>query len=103
MEAANKVTSATLTLPPAIAAAPIDATFISTSTESSAPPVVLLHSFDSSCLEFRRVLPLLEQANIESYAIDILGWGFIERRAAMFGASASRRNALPFTRFGSST
>ena len=94
IEAANKVTSASLTLPPAIAAAPIDATFISTSTEkSSAPPVVLLHSFDSSCLEFRRVLPLLEQANLESYAIDILGWGFIETRGNVRSVGVEAKRA----------
>jgi hypothetical protein len=31
----------------------------------SAPPVLLLHGFDSSCLEWRRVAPLLEQDGLE--------------------------------------
>lgn len=39
-------------------------------------PLVLLHGFDSSCLEWRNTLPLLEQAGFETWAIDILGWGF---------------------------
>ncbi|KAL2905407.1 2-hydroxy-6-oxononadienedioate/2-hydroxy-6-oxononatrienedioate hydrolase [Bienertia sinuspersici] len=39
-------------------------------------PVVLLHGFDSSCLEWRSVYPLLEEAGTENWAIDILGWGF---------------------------
>ncbi|KAI3696324.1 hypothetical protein L1987_79337 [Smallanthus sonchifolius] len=39
-------------------------------------PLVLLHGFDSSCLEWRYTLPLLEQAGFETWAIDILGWGF---------------------------
>ncbi|XP_076953451.1 alpha/beta hydrolase domain-containing protein VTE7-like [Bidens hawaiensis] len=39
-------------------------------------PLVLLHGFDSSCLEWRYTLPLLEQAGFEAWAIDILGWGF---------------------------
>lgn len=39
-------------------------------------PVVLLHGFDSSCLEWRRTYPLLEDAGIETWALDILGWGF---------------------------
>jgi hypothetical protein len=72
---------------------------------SSSEPVVLLHGFDryllsvilsffslvlfylfpidflqelsySSCLEWRYVYPLLEDAGVETWAIDILGWGF---------------------------
>ncbi|XP_030514702.1 uncharacterized hydrolase YugF isoform X2 [Rhodamnia argentea] len=39
-------------------------------------PVVLLHGFDSSCLEWRYTYPLLEDAGLETWAIDILGWGF---------------------------
>ncbi|PIM98614.1 putative hydrolase/acyltransferase (alpha/beta hydrolase superfamily) [Handroanthus impetiginosus] len=47
-----------------------------------ANPVVLLHCFDSSCLEWRSAYPLLEDAGLETWAIDILGWGFsdLERR-----------------------
>ncbi len=41
-------------------------------------PIVLLHGFDSSLLEFRRLLPLLgEQRSI--WAIDLLGFGFTDR------------------------
>ncbi|KAL7135667.1 hypothetical protein ABFS83_11G113200 [Erythranthe nasuta] len=45
-------------------------------------PVVLLHCFDSSCLEWRSAYPLLEDAGLEAWAVDILGWGFsdLERR-----------------------
>ena len=40
-------------------------------------PIVLLHGFDSSCLEFRKLAPLLAEAtNCQVYAPDILGWGF---------------------------
>ncbi|XP_068654425.1 alpha/beta hydrolase domain-containing protein VTE7 isoform X1 [Aristolochia californica] len=39
-------------------------------------PVVLLHGFDSSCLEWRFTYPLLEDAGLETWALDILGWGF---------------------------
>ncbi|KAK7400865.1 hypothetical protein VNO78_12173 [Psophocarpus tetragonolobus] len=39
-------------------------------------PIVLLHGFDSSCLEWRYTYPLLEEAGFETWAIDILGWGF---------------------------
>ncbi|XVE83686.1 hypothetical protein DITRI_Ditri16bG0106500 [Diplodiscus trichospermus] len=39
-------------------------------------PVLLLHCFDSSCLEWRRAYPLLEESGLEAWAIDVLGWGF---------------------------
>lgn len=48
-------------------------------------PIVLLHGFDSSAIEFRRVLPLLAQER-ETWAIDMLGFGFTDRdRAPGFG------------------
>lgn len=43
--------------------------------QSSKSPVVLLHGFDSSCLEWRYAYPMLE-AGLETWAVDILGWGF---------------------------
>ncbi|XP_010258065.1 PREDICTED: uncharacterized protein LOC104597956 isoform X2 [Nelumbo nucifera] len=44
--------------------------------QSETNPVVLLHGFDSSCLEWRYTYPLLEEAGLETWAVDILGWGF---------------------------
>ena len=44
-------------------------------------PVMLLHGFDSSSLEFRRLLPLLEQS-LETWAVDLVGWGFSNSGAA---------------------
>ncbi|KAM0839849.1 hypothetical protein ACQ4PT_060047 [Festuca glaucescens] len=44
--------------------------------QQSSDPVVLLHGFDSSCLEWRYTYPLLEEAGLEAWAVDILGWGF---------------------------
>ncbi|KAJ8775200.1 hypothetical protein K2173_020204 [Erythroxylum novogranatense] len=41
-------------------------------------PVVLLHCFDSSCLEWRCTYPSLEEAGLEAWAVDILGWGFCD-------------------------
>ncbi len=46
----------------------------------SATPILLLHGFDSSVLEFRRLLPLLAEQR-ESWAIDLLGFGFTARPA----------------------
>lgn len=45
-------------------------------------PIVLLHGFDSSIFEFRRLLPLLAAEN-ETWAIDLLGFGFTERIPAL--------------------
>ena len=43
-------------------------------------PVLLLHGFDSSVLEFRRLLPMLAAQN-ETWAVDLLGFGFTDRIA----------------------
>ncbi|KAG2454922.1 hypothetical protein HYH02_000751 [Chlamydomonas schloesseri] len=42
-----------------------------------APVVVLLHGFDSSCMEFRRLYPKLA-ASAPTYALDLVGWGFTD-------------------------
>ncbi|MBD2449967.1 alpha/beta hydrolase [Nostoc sp. FACHB-152] len=41
-------------------------------------PILLLHGFDSSILEFRLLLPLLAAKN-ETWAVDLLGFGFTQR------------------------
>jgi pimeloyl-ACP methyl ester carboxylesterase len=43
-----------------------------------ASPIVLLHGFDSSLFEFRRLLPQLGQ-DYPTWAIDLLGFGFTDR------------------------
>ena len=45
--------------------------------DSSGAPFVLVPSFDSSVLEFRRLLPLLE-ARRRTWAVDLVGWGFTD-------------------------
>lgn len=47
---------------------------------NSGSPILLLHGFDSSVLEFRRLLPLLANQN-DTWAVDLLGFGFTERMA----------------------
>lgn len=42
-------------------------------------PLLCLHGFDSSCFEFRRLLPQLAD-HAEARALDFLGFGFTERR-----------------------
>ena len=49
---------------------------------SGGTPILLLHGFDSSVFEFRRLLPLLAAEN-ETWAVDLLGFGFTERLAGI--------------------
>lgn len=59
-------------------------------------PVLLLHGFDSSLLEFRRLLPLLAAKN-ESWAVDLLGFGFTDRVAGIpFSPSAIKTHLYYF-------
>lgn len=46
-----------------------------TPPQPSKPILILLHGFDSSSLEYRRLLPLLSP-HLLTYAVDIPGWGF---------------------------
>lgn len=49
---------------------------------SGGTPILLLHGFDSSVFEFRRLLPLLAADN-ETWAVDLLGFGFTDRIAGI--------------------
>ncbi|XP_027920981.1 uncharacterized protein LOC114179002 isoform X2 [Vigna unguiculata] len=55
---------------------PIMSSCVKPMIQNKENPVVLLHGFDSSCLEWRYTYPLLEEAGYETWAFDILGWGF---------------------------
>ncbi len=55
---------------------PIPTTYVCQRTEGT--PIVLLHGFDSSLLEFRRLFPLLVEAN-QTWSLDLLGFGFTQR------------------------
>ncbi len=54
----------------------INTTFLSKGQGDT--PILLLHGFDSSIFEFRRLLPLLANKN-ETWAVDLLGFGFTDR------------------------
>ena len=41
-------------------------------------PILLIHGFDSSQLEFRRLWPLLSQQR-QTWTVDLLGFGFSDR------------------------
>ncbi|MCV3216883.1 alpha/beta hydrolase [Plectonema radiosum NIES-515] len=55
---------------------PITTTYVQKG--SGGTPILLIHGFDSSLLEFRRLLPLLAENN-DTYAVDLLGFGFTDR------------------------
>lgn len=49
---------------------------------SGGTPILLLHGFDSSLLEFRLILPLLAEQT-ETWSVDLLGFGFTDRPAKL--------------------
>lgn len=55
---------------------PIVTTYVQSG--SGGTPLLLIHGFDSSVLEYRRLLPLLVEHH-ETWAIDLLGFGFTDR------------------------
>lgn len=59
-------------------------------------PILLLHGFDSSVFEFRRLLPLLAAEN-ETWTVDLLGFGFTERLAGIpFSPAAIKSHFYSF-------
>lgn len=55
---------------------PIKTTYTQTGQET--PPVLLLHGFDSSLLEFRYLVPHLDDL-AQIWTVDLLGFGFTEK------------------------
>ena len=54
---------------------------------------------NSSCLEWRRLMPQLEQRNIQAWALDVLGWGFTDRSSSVitdFSPAAKRAHLKAF-------
>ncbi|MGB7413879.1 MAG: alpha/beta hydrolase [Thermosynechococcaceae cyanobacterium] len=59
-------------------------------------PILLLHGFDSSLLEFRRLIPLLAGQQ-ETWALDLLGFGFTDRPADItFSPAELKRHLYQF-------
>ncbi|WP_202222913.1 alpha/beta fold hydrolase [Okeania sp. KiyG1] len=54
----------------------INTSFVSQGEDNT--PILLLHGFDSSIFEYRRLLPLLAAQN-QTFAVDLLGFGFTDR------------------------
>lgn len=56
-------------------------------------PILLLHGFDSSVFEFRRLLPRLAEHQ-ETWAVDLLGFGFTDRPLGLSFAPAAIKTHL---------
>lgn len=85
----EQIQSYSLTTPLSIE--PINTTYIHNQGEK--PPLLLLHGFDSSLLEFRRLIPLLCQ-KYEVWAVDLLGFGFTARNLELSYDSESIKTHL---------
>lgn len=71
---AAAITRAAITTP--FSPEPIATAFVHQGSRGT--PILLLHGFDSSVLEFRRLVPLLAQEN-QTWGVDLLGFGFTDR------------------------
>lgn len=58
------------------------------------PPLVLVHGFDSSCLEYRRLGPQLADRGFDVYAVDLLGWGFTQLEGVTTFSASAKVEAL---------
>ena len=74
LDLARQIEQLTLSTP--LLDEPIATTFVQDGRGSL--PLLLLHGFDSSVFEFRRLLPLLAD-RAEVWAVDLLGFGFTAR------------------------
>jgi pimeloyl-ACP methyl ester carboxylesterase len=76
---AQKITSVDLNT--SIVTQPLRTTYVRDGQpDEDSAPLLLLHGFDSSVFEYRRLQPLLAIER-ETYAIDLLGFGFTDRTA----------------------
>ncbi|MBD2577755.1 alpha/beta hydrolase [Oscillatoria sp. FACHB-1406] len=77
-----------------LSTSPIPTTYVSQGNGGT--PILLLHGFDSSAIEFRRLLPLLAAEN-ETRAVDLLGFGFTDRAVGIsFGTQAIKTHLYAF-------
>jgi pimeloyl-ACP methyl ester carboxylesterase len=62
--------------------------------KTSALPIILVHGFDSSCLEYRRLGPKLAKLGVDVYAVDLLGWGYSQLNDVLSFSAQAKVNAL---------
>jgi pimeloyl-ACP methyl ester carboxylesterase len=76
--AALDVAAALRRVPVDVAGKPVLTAHVPPAERGTAPPLVCVHGFDSSSLEFRRFLPVLRAAGVEAWALDVFGCGFTQ-------------------------
>lgn len=57
-------------------------------------PLLLVHGFDSSALEYRRLGPQLASMGVDVYAVDLLGWGYSQLTDVKSFSAAAKVEAL---------
>jgi pimeloyl-ACP methyl ester carboxylesterase len=60
---------------------------------NSGTPLLLIHGFDSSVLEYRRLLPLVAEKH-QTWAVDLLGFGFTNRPTGIRFSTAEIKTHL---------
>jgi pimeloyl-ACP methyl ester carboxylesterase len=70
---------------------PIQTTYVHQGTQH--PPILLIHGFDSSVMEYRRLMPLLAP-HYETWAIDLLTFGFTDRPVGLQFSAAEIKQHL---------
>jgi pimeloyl-ACP methyl ester carboxylesterase len=69
-----------------------------TAGKASSLPIVMVHGFDSSALEYRRLGSKLAARGIDVYAVDLLGWGYSQLEGvSSFSANAKVEALKSFT------
>ncbi|CAJ1447066.1 unnamed protein product, partial [Effrenium voratum] len=98
LQAAERYQAVPLELPAWVSEQPVTAAFLGPARPSlEKTPLLLLHGFDSSALEFRRLLPRLERLGFEVYLLDLLGWGFGGKEGVKdFSPKAKREHIFAF-------
>lgn len=57
-------------------------------------PVLLVHGFDSSSLEYRRLGPRLAALGVDVYCVDLLGWGYSQLENVKSFSARAKIDAL---------
>jgi len=67
---------------------------LSSSSNKKTLPLLLVHGFDSSALEYRRLGPQLAAMGVDVYAVDLLGWGYTQLENVKSFSAAAKVEAL---------
>ncbi|CAM9698189.1 unnamed protein product, partial [Chrysoparadoxa australica] len=88
LDIASRMKRVSVDVPDWVSEAPVQTAYVSSGKAArGAAPLLFLHGFDSSVMEWRRLLP--ELSGQEAWAVDILGWGFGDHEAvASFSAES---------------